>query len=866
MPEDLTPIRRQYLEIKREYPGTILFFRLGDFYETFDEDAEITARELDIVLTSRPIGKGQRAPLAGIPYHAIDTHLSRLMQKGYHVAICEQVGQEPVKGLFPRKVVRVVTPGTIIEPGLLQGSANNYLAALVLSELPSAATSHSQELAAIAYADISTGEFAVTEVPIESVATEMSRLRPAEVLQPDGQAALVSPVVHTTAWPAWRFEPGKCEQALLTHFGANTLDGYGLKGRTLCARAAGALLQYVQSTQPDAAILLQRLHTYDLGEFMVLDAPTRRNLELDETLRGERRGSLLGLLDRTMTPMGHRLIQQWVNQPLLEIDRIRARQDRVQFFFGRGMLRAEMRTSLKTLIDIERITNLVVAGRAQPRHLVGLRATLESLPAVAALLGQPDDAERSHAESSAEPEAPEAFLDEVRLLQSAISDEPPATLQDVGVIRAGFSEELDGVIAASQHARDWIANLEEAERLRTGIKSLKVGYNKVFGYYIELSRGAADRAPENYIRKQTLVNGERYITPELKEYETLVLNAEERIREIETRLYREVCVTLARSAPRLLQAAHQLAEIDVFAALADVAATSKYVRPEIEAEPVLDVRLGRHPVVEQLLQSNRYVPNDVTFETGELVRIITGPNMSGKSTYLRQVALIALMAQMGSFVPAESARIGLVDRIFTRIGAQDEIQAGQSTFMVEMVETANILHHATPRSLLILDEIGRGTSTYDGLSIAWAVVEFIHNHPQIRARTLFATHFHELIELAETLPGVRNYNVAVTEADGTVVFLHRIVPGGADRSYGIHVAQLAGLPAPVVQRANAILEELEKSSGRTAQRSSHSAQQAALFPETSPLLDELGAIDENALSPIEALNKLFEWKRKYTRE
>ncbi|HSR20382.1 MAG TPA: DNA mismatch repair protein MutS, partial [Anaerolineales bacterium] len=458
-----------------------------------------------------------------------------------------------------------------------------------------------------------------------------------------------------------------------------------------------------------------------------------------------------------------------------------------------------------------------------------------------------------------------AFQAELELLRAAISDDPPSTLQDTGVIRPGYSAELDGVIAASQQARDWIANLESTERARTGIKSLKVSYNKVFGYYIEISRGAAERAPENYIRKQTLVNAERFITPEMKEYETLVLNAEERIHDIETRLFREVCARLGGSAPSLLRAARALAELDVLAALGEVAATSKYVRPEVTQDAGLDIRAGRHPVVENLLRDDRYVPNDASFEQGELVRVITGPNMSGKSTYLRQVALIVLMAQMGSFVPAESAHIGLVDRIFTRIGAQDEIHAGQSTFMVEMVETSNILHHATPRSLLILDEIGRGTSTYDGLSIAWAVAEYIHNHPQVRARTLFATHFHELIELAELLPGIRNFNVAVTEADGKVVFLHKIVPGGADRSYGIHVAQLAGLPGPVVQRAHTILEELEKSAGRAIQRTPHAAQQAALFPETSPLLDELGNMDENALSPIEALNKLFEWKRKYTR-
>jgi DNA mismatch repair protein MutS len=869
MPDDLTPIRRQYLEIKREYPGTILFFRLGDFYETFDEDAEITARELDIVLTSRPIGKGQRAPLAGIPYHAVDGYLGRLLEKGYHVAICEQMGQEPVGGIFPRKVVRVVTPGTIIEPGLLQSDANNYLASVVVSDPMPGGGPQPTVLAAVAYTDVTTGEFCVTELPQDSLAAELSRLRPAEIIHPESHRPAETSSRHVTAWPAWRFEQSKCEQALLAQFKSGTLEGFGLKGRVLATRAAGAIIQYLESTQPDALHLLQGLRTYDVGEYMVLDAPTRRNLELDQTLRGERRGSLLGLLDRTVTPMGRRLIQQWVNQPLLDPAAISGRHARVQAFAEQGMLRAEVRAALKPIIDIERITNLVLAGHAQPRHLVGLRGTLEGFPGIAdladRLAGTMDGQQSPTASAVGSILDFRTFHGELQLLKESINDDPPATLQDIGVIHAGYSEELDGVIAASQHARDWISNLEAVERTRTGIKSLKVGYNKVFGYYIEISRGAADRAPENYVRKQTLVNGERYITPEMKEYETLVLNAEDRIHEIEARIFHELCATLAKSGPRLLQAARALAEHDVLASLAEVAAASGFVRPEITGDAELDIRAGRHPVVEQLLQSERYVPNDATFDKGEIVRIITGPNMSGKSTYLRQVALIALMAQMGSFVPAESARIGLVDRIFTRIGAQDEIHAGQSTFMVEMVETANILHHATARSLLILDEIGRGTSTYDGMSIAWAVIEFIHNHPNIRARTLFATHYHELIQLADMLPGVRNFNVAVTEVDGKVVFLHRIVEGGADRSYGIHVAQLAGMPAPVVQRANAILQELEKTSGRAVQLNPHSAQQAALFPATSPLLDELGSLDENALSPIEALNKLFEWKRRYVR-
>ncbi|RPH73598.1 DNA mismatch repair protein MutS, partial [bacterium] len=623
----------------------------------------------------------------------------------------------------------------------------------------------------------------------------------------------------------WRFEPGKCEETLLAHFKASTLDGFGIKGQSLSMRAAGAILQYLKDTQPDSLSLLSSLRAYSLNEFMTLDAPTRRNLELDETLRGERKGSLLGTLDQTVTPMGKRMIHQWVSQPLLNVDRIKRRQNGVQYFFDDGMKRAELRAALKPLADLERLVNRVLAGYAQPRDLVAMRETLARLPNVIGVIGEQ--------QTSILPTL-ELASDELSLLQAAIDDDPPATLQNTGIIRPGHSEELDSVIDASKHARDWIANLEAVERERSGLKTLKVGYNKVFGYYIEISRGAADKAPANYIRKQTLVNAERFITPEMKEYETLVLNAEERIREIELRLFRGICALISKSASRLLQIARALATLDVLSALAETAALAGYVRPEVHAGSELEVHEGRHPVVEQSLHGKRYIPNDVIFETGEIVRVITGPNMSGKSTYLRQTALIVLMAQIGSFVPADAARIGLVDRIFTRIGAQDEIHAGQSTFMVEMIEAANILHHATARSLLILDEIGRGTSTYDGLSIAWGMIEYIHNHPHLRAKTLFATHYHELTQLADLLPGVRNYNVAVSEADNTVVFLHKIVPGGADRSYGIHVAQLAGLPGPVVQRANEIMAELEKTSGRAVRIDPHAAQQAMLFPESSP--------------------------------
>jgi len=847
--DDVTPIRKQYLEIKRQHPDSILFFRLGDFYETFDEDAEITARELDIVLTSRPVGGGTRVPLAGIPYHAVENYLARLIEKGYHVAICEQIGETPQKGLFPREVVRVVTPGTVFEPGLLPSDSNNYLAAVMVEE----------DRAGLAYADISTGEFAVTELTPETMRAELTRLHPAEILYPDGYSLMNGDMGHTTPWPAWRFEIGRCETAILSHFEASTLDGFGLKGRGQAIRVAGAIIQYVKETQPDSLKLLTNLHTYSLSEFMTLDSATRRNLELTETLRGERKGSLLHVLNRTITPMGKRLLFQWISQPLLEVDRIRRRHDGVEYFFKHGLERAELRDKLKPLADIERLANRIVAGHAQPRDLVALRETLGMLPEIKELV------EKGKQDEDSLPFI-QVHEEDLHLLKAAIQDDPPATTQNTGIIRAGFSAELDGVIDSSKHARDWIANLESTERKRTGINKLKVGYNKVFGYYIEISRGMADKAPEEYIRKQTLVNAERFITPEMKEYETLVLNAEERIREIELRLFKEVCTTLARSAARLLMTASALATMDVLAALGEAAALGGYNRPEVLDDMILDIREGRHPVVEQLLSGERYVPNDVTFEKGEIVRIITGPNMSGKSTYLRQAALIALMAQMGSFVPATSAKIGLIDRIFTRIGAQDEIHAGQSTFMVEMIEAANILHHATQRSLLILDEIGRGTSTYDGVSIAWAMVEFIHNHPGLRSKTLFATHYHELTQLAELLPGVRNYNVAVSEAENKVVFLHKIVPGGADRSYGIHVAQLAGLPAPVIQRANEIMLALEKSSGKAVKINPNAAQQVALFPETNPLLDELKELDVNGLSPIEALNKLFEWQKKFIKE
>ncbi|MGD8555021.1 MAG: DNA mismatch repair protein MutS, partial [Anaerolineales bacterium] len=681
----------------------------------------------------------------------------------------------------------------------------------------------------------------------------------AELLLPETLTLDENGLGHITRLPDWRFESQRAGEKLLEHFGTATLDGFGLGSKPLAISAAGVIVDYLAEAQQPALKLLSALSTYSLDDFMALDAATRRNLELTETLlTGEVRGALLGVIDDTVTPMGRRLLRQWIAKPLLDLERIHHRLDQVQAAFEDGLWRAEIRPALGKLGDLERLSNRASAGLAVPRDLAALRELLTKLPGLIELLGGNKAPALKPLHDRMDP------CKKVRqLLEQAIAEDPPATLATTGVIRSGYSKKLDRVVESSRQAREWIANLESVERERTGIKSLKVGYNKVFGYYIEVTKSKTDLVPEEYIRKQTLVNAERYITPEMKEYESKVLTAEDRIREIEAELFHEICASVGEHAIQLMQTARAIARLDVVVALAEVAARKGYVRPEVVEEDVLEVRDGRHPVVEEYLTSGRFVPNDAVFEEGERVRVITGPNMSGKSTYLRQVALIALLAQMGSYVPARSARLGLTDRIFTRIGARDEIHAGQSTFMVEMVETANILHHATHRSLLILDEIGRGTSTYDGVSIAWAVVEYVHNHPKLRARTLFATHYHELTRLAEVLPGVRNYNVAVSEEGGQVVFLHKIVPGGADKSYGIHVAELAGLPRSVINRAQYILVQLEADSGDVGPEEGRVSRQMALFPLTNPLLEELKSLDIDGMTPLEALNKLYEWGQRF---
>ncbi len=858
-----TPIRRQYLAIKRQYPDTIVFFRLGDFYETFDEDAKLAASVLDLTLTSREMGTGNRIAMAGVPYHAAEGYIGRMIAAGHKVAICEQIGEPNGRQLVERRVTRVVTPGTVTEPAMLDSASNHYIAAVLIES----------SRAGLAVADLSTGEFATTEFNAADAETvhaalqrELLRLRPAEVVCPpslngDSVAVLDGSYVSHLDHSAWRLNTATEE--LLRHFEVETLDAFGCGGKPFAVRAAGSLLHYLAETQLDGLKQIVDLVTYSTERHMSLDAQTRRNLELTESSRGDSRHSLVAVLDQTRTPMGARLLRRWVGQPLLDLDELRDRQTAVKFQIERALRRAQLRDTLGAIADIERLINRVVTGAAGPRDLAALGHSLAQLPRIQAILR---DADRPAALG----ELPDCTAI-VQLIGAALVDDPPAVLGSGPAIRAGFSAELDALRSSSHQDREWIAGLEQAERERTGIKSLKVGFNRVFGYYLEVSRANASLVPDHYQRKQTLVGAERYITPELKEYESRVLNADERIAELEGQVYRQTLAQVAADAPVIREAAQTLARLDVFASLAEVAVRRNYVCPDLDDSTTLEISGGRHPIVETTLDPGQFVPNDTQLDTNEQqVVILTGPNMAGKSTFLRQVALIVLMAQIGSFVPAERARIGLVDRIFTRIGAQDDIASGQSTFMVEMVETATILHHATARSLVVLDEIGRGTSTYDGLAIARAVVEHLHNSSRLGCKTLFATHYHELTELEKILPRVRNYRVDVLEEGDQVIFLHRVVSGGADRSYGIHVAQLAGMPRSVVRRAREVLLELEQGAAgqpeqdrrREAMRlERESPMQMTFFGPPDPVVEALKRLEVESLSPLEALTRLYELHR-----
>lgn len=852
MTSKTAPIRSQYLKIKRSYPQAIVFFRLGDFYETFDDDARLVSSELEITLTSREMGKGQRYPMAGIPYHALDNYLARLINKGYKVAICEQTSEPKAgKGIVDREVVRVVTPGTVIEPNLLELKTNNYLASVVIEG----------EESGIAYIDITTSEFATTQIPAENAPLELERLHPSEVLIPRSaqmpQSWFQAPATQLD--DEW-FELDTARQTLLDALGAASLEGYGCAHLPLAIRAAGAILEYLGQTQKGALGQINSLATYSTESFMTLDAQTRRNLELFQSSRlGLTSGSLLSVIDLTRTPMGGRLLKKWLGQPLLDTGKLEQRQQAVSCFHSPR--RTEVTSLLGKLSDIERLINRVRADIATPRELVALRRSLEQVPLLKALVEE-GDLEWLYSELK-------PCDDIVALISHAIVDDPPATVAEGDVIKKGFASELDELRSTSSDAKKYLADLEKTERGRTGIKSLKVGYNKVFGYYIEVTSPHVHRVPDEYIRKQTLVGAERYFTPQLKEYESLILSAESRIAELENAIFRQVCRQVGGWGDRILGIAAAIAQIDVLSAFAEAAARYGYIRPKLTTDDSITISNGRHPVVEQALVDEQFVPNDVHLSNKDAQLIIlTGPNMSGKSTYLRQVAIIVLLAQIGSFVPADSATIGLVDRIFTRVGLQDDLVTGQSTFMIEMLETANILNNATSKSLIILDEIGRGTSTYDGLSIAQAVAEYIHNHPRLGAKTLFATHYHELVGLANFLPRVRNLNVAVSEEGGKVVFLRKIIPGGADKSYGIHVAQLAGLPRAVLHRADEVLTELENHTEEKAARSAHRrreklpTEQLPLFGQIPPVIDEILAMDVSSMTPLQAITKLYELQQK----
>lgn len=795
---NLTPMMQQYREVKSRHPDMLLLFRLGDFYELFYEDALTAARVLQLALTSRD----KQVPMAGFPHHTLDQQLRRLLQAGFRVAVCEQV-EDPAtaKGLVRREVVRIVTPGTLTEEALLDPQRPNYLAAVWPGE----------RLAGLAWAELSTGQLYAADLPPPRLVDELLRLEVAELVLPDGFIPSWLPAVQAqwpgvsvTHRPVWTFEPRNALDALRQQFRVASLESFGFEENQVCLQAAGALLRYLQETLKTQPGHLTRLRAYHSGEVLHLDAVTRRSLELVRTLReGRREGSLLAAIDRTVTPMGARLLQDWLLAPLTCPQAIAARLDAVAELKEKPTLRRQLRSLLGQLHDLQRLTSRISTGRASPRDLVAVAVSLRVLPELSARLQEAQASALRQIAAQLHP-LPELQSE----LQRALVDSPPISPKEGGLIRDGYHAELDRLRELARGGKAWIAQFQAREIARTGIPSLKVGFNRVFGYYIEVTHTHADKIPPDYQRKQTLKNAERYITPELKQYEDQVLRAEEQSQALEYELFVQLRERTAAAAPQLVETAEALARLDVLAGLAELADLSNYCRPEIVREPVLYLKGARHPVLEQILPAGTFVPNDVAMSPQEgFLWLITGPNMSGKSTFIRQTALLVILAQMGSFVPAESACIGIVDRIFTRVGASDDVARGQSTFLVEMTETANILHNATSRSLVILDEIGRGTSTYDGLAIAWAVAEYVHH--VLGCRTLFATHYHELTQLEDALPGLRNYQAAVQEANGKIVFLHRIVPGAADRSYGVHVAELAGLPQAVIQRAREVLVRLE---------------------------------------------------------
>ena len=873
---EYTPMMQHYLKTHEEYKDCILFYRLGDFYEMFFDDAKVVSKELELTLTGKSCGAEERAPMCGIPYHAAETYLTRLVKKGYKVAICEQV-EDPklAKGMVKREVTRVVTPGTTLNAQALDETKNNYIMCIA----------YIGDHYGISSADITTGDYYVTEVDSErKLLDEVNKYQPTEIIC--NEAFYISGIdiddmknrmgIVIYSLDAWYFSDETAQMTLKDHFKVRDLEGLGLADYDSGVVAAGALLKYLYETQKTTLSNLVAIHPYTTGKFMIIDSSTRRNLELVETLREkQKRGSLLWVLDKTRTAMGARTLRSFVEQPLIERTEIEERYDAIDEFNTNAITREEIREYLNPVYDLERLIARVTYQTANPRDLIAFRNSIHMLPPIKTLMSdfQSPLLKRLYEQLDT--------LDELyELIERSITEEPPLTLHDGGILKEGYNEEVDRLRKAKTDGKSWLADLEAKEREKTGIKNLKIKYNKVFGYYLEVTNSFKDLVPDYFTRKQTLANAERFITPELKELEDVILGAEDKLIVLEYELFREVRQKVADEVVRIQKTAKAVAQIDVFASLATVAEQNNYCRPKLNEKGLIDIKDGRHPVVERMIQNEMFVANDTYLDNGSnRVSIITGPNMAGKSTYMRQSALIVLMAQIGSFVPAKSAKIGIVDRIFTRVGASDDLASGQSTFMVEMSEVANILRNATSNSLLILDEIGRGTSTFDGLSIAWAVVEHISNPRLLGAKTLFATHYHELTELEGKLNSVNNYCIAVKEKGDDIVFLRKIVKGGADKSYGIQVAKLAGVPDNVIERAKEIVEELsnnditeivqnisaEGSSKRSKPKLDEvDLEQISLLDtmDNDTILNELKELDLGQMTPIEAMNKLYELQNK----
>ena len=876
---ELTPMMQQYIETKKQYQDCILFYRLGDFYEMFFEDALTASRELEITLTGKNCGQEERAPMCGVPYHAVEGYLNKLVSKGYKVAICEQV-EDPkqAKGIVKREVVRIVTPGTNLDTQALDETKNNYIMCIV----------YIADRYGLSIADVSTGDYFVTELEESAkLLDEIYRFMPSEIICNESYYMSGMDLddlkdrlgITIYSLDSWYFDDEVCRQKLLEHFKVASFAGLGLEDYDCGIISAGALLQYLYETQKNSLTQLTHITAYTTGKYMMLDSSTRRNLELCETLREkQKRGSLLWVLDKTKTAMGARMLRKFVEQPLIEKQEILRRLDAVEELKQEAICREEIREYLTPVYDLERLVTKITYGSANPRDLTAFGSSLTMLPPIRCIM---EDLKAPLLQEIRETLDP---LEDISgLIQAAIAEEPPLAMKEGGIIRDGYSEEVDTLRRAKSEGKDWLAKLESEEREKTGIKNLKIKYNKVFGYYLEVTNSFKDMVPDYYTRKQTLANAERYIIPELKELEDTILGAEDKLYALEYEIYCDVRNQIAAQVERIQMTAKAIAQVDVLASLALIAERNNYVRPKINEQGVIDIKDGRHPVVEKMIPNDMFISNDTYLDDKkQRISIITGPNMAGKSTYMRQAALIVLMAQLGSFVPASSANIGLVDRIFTRVGASDDLASGQSTFMVEMTEVANILRNATSKSLLILDEIGRGTSTFDGLSIAWAVVEYISDNKLLGAKTLFATHYHELTELEGKIHNVNNYCIAVKEKGDDIVFLRKIVKGGADKSYGIQVAKLAGVPDVVITRAKEIVEELsdedittrvseiasrekeQKKKQKTKKYDEVDMAQMSLFDtvKDDDVLEELKSIDVGNLTPVDALNTIYRLQNK----